>query len=210
MFKLIRYLKPYITSVLFIISLLVVQAVCDLSLPDYMSNIVNVGIQQNGIDEQTPTVIREKELQQIQLFMDEKERNTVTNAYETVSKTDENIEKYPLLEKEALLMLKETNEKEQTTLDGIFSNALLIDTFIKEKGVPGLPEGVEISQLPESDRMQLVSEMKKNTSELTDSVKKQMNVMVVQQEYDAIGIDTSTLQRNYIFMEGAKMLGIAL
>ncbi|MGL4820255.1 MAG: hypothetical protein ACRC5C_09760, partial [Bacilli bacterium] len=58
MFKLIRYLKPYITSVVAIIALLLVQAASDLSLPDYMSDIVNVGIQQKGIDHTAPEALR--------------------------------------------------------------------------------------------------------------------------------------------------------
>ena len=62
MTKVLKYLKPFTLSIILVIGLLVVQAACDLSLPDYTSNIVNVGIQQNGIENAVPTVIREKEL----------------------------------------------------------------------------------------------------------------------------------------------------
>ena len=62
MTKVLKYLKPFTLSIILVIGLLIVQATCDLSLPDYTSNIVNVGIQQNGIKNAVPTVIREKEL----------------------------------------------------------------------------------------------------------------------------------------------------
>ena len=58
--RVLKYLKPFTLSLILVITLLVVQATCDLSLPDYTSNIVNIGIQQNGIENAVPTVIREK------------------------------------------------------------------------------------------------------------------------------------------------------
>jgi len=63
MFKLIKYLKNSVVPIIIIIGLLIVQAVCDLSLPDYTSNIVNVGIQQGGVEKVTPEVIRKSQLE---------------------------------------------------------------------------------------------------------------------------------------------------
>lgn len=71
MLKIIKHLKPFIASILLVLGLLFVQAVCDLSLPDYMSNIVNVGIQQGGVDNAVPKVIRKSELDKIKVFLDE-------------------------------------------------------------------------------------------------------------------------------------------
>ncbi|MCS4465762.1 hypothetical protein JQ032_01980 [Clostridium botulinum] len=68
MLKIIKHLKPFIASILLVLGLLFVQAVCDLSLPDYMSNIVNVGIQQGGVDNAVPKVIRKSELDKIKVF----------------------------------------------------------------------------------------------------------------------------------------------
>ena len=67
MTKVLKYLKPFTLSIILVIGLLIVQATCDLSLPDYTSNIVNVGIQQNGIKNAVPTVIREKELNKLKM-----------------------------------------------------------------------------------------------------------------------------------------------
>lgn len=73
MLKIIKHLKPFIASILLVLGLLFVQAVCDLSLPDYMSNIVNVGIQQGGVDNAVPKVIRKSELDKIKVFLDEED-----------------------------------------------------------------------------------------------------------------------------------------
>ena len=81
MLKLIKYLKSSVGAVLMIVLLLVVQAFCDLSLPDYTSNIVNVGIQQGGVEDAVPDVIRKTELDRILLFITEDEKNEVLDNY---------------------------------------------------------------------------------------------------------------------------------
>lgn len=72
--KLFQFLKPYAPRVLLILCVLVVQAYCDLSLPTYTSNIVNVGIQQSGIDEEIPENISEEEMNRLLLFVPEDDR----------------------------------------------------------------------------------------------------------------------------------------
>ena len=72
--KLFQFLKPYAPRVLLILCVLVVQAYCDLSLPTYTSNIVNVGIQQSGIDEEIPENISEEEMNRLLLFVSEDDR----------------------------------------------------------------------------------------------------------------------------------------
>lgn len=74
MLKIMRHLKPFIASIIAVVCLLTVQAVCDLSLPDYMSNIVNVGIQQKGVENAVPEVIRKSEMDKLTLFMNENEK----------------------------------------------------------------------------------------------------------------------------------------
>ena len=107
MTKVLKYLKPFTLSIILVIGLLVVQAACDLSLPDYTSNIVNVGIQQNGIENAVPTVIREKELNKLMIFMNDKEKNEVKKSYDLIEKSNltkdeynKEVKKYPLLKTE--------------------------------------------------------------------------------------------------------------
>ena len=83
--KLFQFLKPYAPRVLLILCVLVVQAYCDLSLPTYTSNIVNVGIQQSGIDEEIPENISEEEMNRLLLFVSENDRQDIQAAYEKSS-----------------------------------------------------------------------------------------------------------------------------
>ena len=78
--KLFQFLKPYAPRVLLILCVLVVQAYCDMSLPTYTSNIVNVGIQQSGIDEEIPENISEEEMNRLLLFVSEDDRQDIQDA----------------------------------------------------------------------------------------------------------------------------------
>src|SRR5699024_12601431 len=102
-----------------VITLLVVQATCDLSLPDYTSNIVNIGIQQNGIENAVPTVIREKELNKLMIFMNENQIEEVNKNYKLINKDnltkeeyDKEVKKYPILKSEPLYRLNTNDKKE--------------------------------------------------------------------------------------------------
>ena len=79
--KLLKFLKPYAGAVVAIICILVVQAYCDLSLPTYTSDIVNVGIQQGGIDETVPDTISKKDLNHLLLLVPSDKQELVKNAY---------------------------------------------------------------------------------------------------------------------------------
>ena len=85
--KLFQFLKPYAPRVLLTLCVLVVQAYCDLSLPTYTSNIVNVGIQQCGIDEEIPENISEEEMNRLLLFVSEDDRQDIQDAYEKSSES---------------------------------------------------------------------------------------------------------------------------
>ena len=88
MLKIMKYLKKSAVSVVAIIVLLLVQALCDISLPDYTSKIVNVGIQQGGIENAVPEVIKENELKRLLMFVDDNKRDTVEDSYTLVKSGD--------------------------------------------------------------------------------------------------------------------------
>ena len=83
MSKLLKFLKPYAGAVVAILCVLIVQAYCDLSLPGYTSDIVNVGIQQGGIDESVPEYIGEEDFNKLLMLIPSRDRQTVQEAYET-------------------------------------------------------------------------------------------------------------------------------
>lgn len=117
--NLIKYLKKYWGYIAFIVAFLFLQAYLDLSLPQYTSNIVNIGIQQRGIDEKVPEVLSDASWQYLQLFLTEEEKEKILSFYELKEKEKlssneyENlIKKYPLLKTNNLYILntKDTSE----------------------------------------------------------------------------------------------------
>ena len=123
MLKLIKYLKSSVASILIIVVLLVGQAACDLTLPQYTSNIVNVGIQQGGVENAAPTVIRVSEMNKLFLFMSQAEQDTVLQSYKKLDKADmtaadadKALKKYPQFAKEPLY---ERTAKDDETIDAL-------------------------------------------------------------------------------------------
>ncbi len=117
MLKIIKFLKKSWAYVLLIVALLIVQAICDLSLPGYTSDIVNIGIQQGGVEDEIPVAISESEYQKLLLFMTSDEKAQVDSAYKRIDKeslTDSEYkdykEKYKLIENNALYVLKSSDD----------------------------------------------------------------------------------------------------
>ncbi|HHD2753355.1 TPA: ABC transporter ATP-binding protein [Clostridium perfringens] len=145
MSKLIKYLKPFTASILAVIVLLFAQAMFDLSLPDYMSNIVNVGIQQGGIENAVPKVISQSEFDKLTLFMSKDEKEKVESNYTLLDKNtlsqsdyDKYVKDYPALEKEAVYKLNTKDKDVINELNPIMGKAIIIVGGIEEKGLQGL------------------------------------------------------------------------
>ena len=118
MSKLFKFMKPYAGAVAAILCVLVVQAYCDLSLPTYTSDIVNVGIQQNGIDEKIPEQIGEEDLEHLLLLVPEKDQSTVKNAYKKSSK------KYDT--KQKVWQLKSSLKTDENKLSNLLAKPMLL------------------------------------------------------------------------------------
>ncbi|MGM9979160.1 MAG: ABC transporter ATP-binding protein [Clostridium sp.] len=232
MFKLIKYLKKSAMAILVIIALLVVQALCDLALPDYTSKIVNVGIQQGGVENAVPEVIRKSEMDKVLLFMSSEDKDKVLDNYELVEKdnlTKEDIENYSKLD-ENIYKLNTKDEDKIEELNEILGKPLLTVSGLendsdetkamKEQMMSNLPPqmaqggNVDIfqvfSMMPEEQLKQVKDKIDEQFSEMPDSIISQAAISYVKGEYEAIGIDVDKAQINYILVSGAKMLGIAL
>ena len=116
--KLMRYLKPFRLSILAVVVLLVIQALCDLSLPQYTSNIVDVGIQQGGIEDNALEAVRASTYQKMQYFMSSEDSEYLLKYYKYVGKDSssesdykEYLKDYPILESEDIYVL-DTKDKE--------------------------------------------------------------------------------------------------
>lgn len=209
MLKVFKYLKSSIFSVLAIILLLFCQAYLDLTLPDYTSKIVNVGVQQGGIENAAIEQIGENTLDTLTLFMDSKDRKYILNQYEKSDtykgediyelKEDSNIDKVSSIMARPMMILSYA-EQDQKSDDSTVSF--------------DLPEGVTLEQaltmMSDVQREKMLDEIDKKIKDIPDSIIDQAAVSFVKSEYQRIGVDTDTIQTMYIVKVGIIMLGIAL
>ncbi len=239
MFKLIKYLKNSVVPIIIIIGLLIVQAVCDLSLPDYTSNIVNVGIQQGGVEKVTPEVIRKSQLEKLELFISEEDRIEIKSNYTLLDKdslSDEEynkyVKKYPSLENEGVYKLT-TKKKDKETiekLNGIFARPMLvvqgfesdseeskamkaaiIAEFPPNMGIDENADILEVmSQLPQEQRDTMMKDIDKNFENLPNTMIDQAAISYVKNEYNNIGLNIDKMQTNYLLYTGGLMILIAL
>ena len=209
MLKVFKYLKSSIFSVLAVILLLFVQAYLDLTLPDYTSKIVNVGVQQGGIENAAIETIGEDTLNKLVLFMDKSDKKYILNHYE---KTD-------TYQGENIYELKEDSDTEKVS--SIMAKPMLIVSFAeqsdesKEGSVSfDLPEGVSLYQalnmMSDTERGKMLKDIDKKLKDIPDTIIDQAAVSYVKTEYQRIGVDTDQIQTMYIFKVGLIMLGIAL
>src|SRR5512132_1816455 len=109
MLRLFKYLKPYTALILLTIVLLFIQANADLALPDYMSRIVNHGIQQNGVENAVPQAIRQSQMNRLFIFMNAEQKAQVLAAYALIDQGSPDyakyVEAYPTLAKEPVYVL---------------------------------------------------------------------------------------------------------
>ncbi len=235
MLRILRYLKPFLPLIGLAILLLFVQAIADLTLPEYMGRIVNNGIQQSGIESAVPKAIRESTMSHALLFMTEDEQASVLADYTLVTQEspdfDQYVEQYPALADEPIYVINDLNAAEAEQLNPIFGRALLVVFGIErvmenpdEAGAFGLPEsGFDISQLPPGTdvfamltalpaplRLQMVEAMTAQFEALGESMIVQSAVGAVKAEYVALGIDVDSLQNDYIVRTGVLMLLLSL
>ena len=238
MLKVLKNLKESWLSVIAIVLLLIVQAAGDLTLPDYTSKIVNIGIQSGGIENPAPEVIRKSEMDNLLIFTEDDEQ--ILNDYKEISKEnlDEKeyeklVKKYPALENETLYEVKKLNSEEQTQLNNMMTKPLMMlgsleneetANSMKEQMLSSMSANIPEQQKITMQNMELIDIIKQMPKEQVDkmletvnekldnmqnSILEQAAIQQVKKEYKAIGINTDNLQNKYIIISGLKMLGIS-
>ena len=207
MIKLMKYLKKSAGYVALIIALLFLQAYCDLSLPDYTSKIVNIGIQQKGIEDGVPQKIRKTSMDALELFMSQEDISELETAY------TEDGELYVLkdIDKDTRSSLNEILGKPMLILEGLTVENETSGEMLAQMGIPEGADPVEvIAQMPEEARVQMTENMGEKFRDMPDSMITQAAVSYVQAEYEALGEDVDGLQMKYIGKAGLKMILMAL
>lgn len=206
MLKMFHYMKERWYYVVMIIVLLFVQAYCDLSLPDYTSKIVNVGIQQKGIEDGVPDTIRKESMEHLLLFLDEEEKAEVEDAYTL---------------KDDVYKRNDVTKEERDELNSILAIPMMAAGSLEDeekaaeiKTQMGLPEESDLwqvlEQLPQEQLDAMKDSLTEKINEMPESIVTQAAVQFVQTEYEAQGIDVDAMQIQYLMTSGLKMLAMAL
>ena len=232
-----KTLKKYTLPILMVLVLLVIQAMCDLALPDYTSKIVNVGIQQGGIENAVPEVMTEENYNKFMLFVDEDKKNVVKDNYKLITHDDktsqeykDNVSKYPSLKDENLYILKDNLEED--TIDNLndalslpimlvssmssdeFNLEDMAETEEQKQMLQNLPQDVDVftilSNIDKTKLNEIITKIKTQFKDMEPSLVEQSSIEYIKNEYKAIGVDVEHIQTNYIFISGLKMLGLAL
>lgn len=229
MVRLLKYLKPYLLMLVVAIVLLFIQANADLSLPDYLSKIVNNGIQQNGVENAVPVAIRKSEMDRVVIFLSAADKTTVLDAYTLVDRDSadyaELVKDYPLLETEPVYVRKALSQDAIDTLNPILARALLVVSTMEQVAadpakaaamggnlgkLAQLPPGMDIFQvlgmLPADQLAQITTTINDKFETLGEHMIIQAAVAPVRAEYEALGMDTAKLQNDYIWRVGGLMI----
>lgn len=214
MLKVLKNLKESALAVIAIILLLIVQANADLALPDYTSKIVNVGIQQSGVENTAPELIRKSQMDNILKF---------TSDDEAI------LSDYTYVEDEDVYKQNKVNSAEQENLNNLMAKPIMVyqvltsETYagaIKEEMLANVPEQQKammaqmsmmdiVNGLNEEQINKMMEMIDEKLSSLSGTMLEQAAVSWVKQEYEAVGIDMTAYQNKYLIKVGLQMLGIA-
>ena len=195
--RIFRYLKREKLTVFLILILLVIQAMCDLSLPSYTSDIVDVGIQQSGIERAVPEQLRRETLRALELFMTEEEIQIVEQAYTETGTSDDTF------------VLIEASKEQLDRVEECFTVPMALVSQLQsqpEMSVDALEAALAAGMMTKDDLLAMRREMD-GVSEMLIS---QMAVAFVKAEYESLGLDLGKMQTDYLWSTGAKMLGLTV
>ena len=224
MFKIKGYLKKFWYLILACICLLFVQAQTELTLPDYMSDIVSVGIQAGGFASPVSDVLTEETYQHLLLFVDQKDQKTVKNDYKKINKVDQEMfDTFPKAKGKTVYQLKDLSSDEESKLENILMKPMLLITSLDSMDTSSKEYQEKFGQLPpnmtvydaisfmdESQKAKMFEDIDKKVDTMGESTLKIAAGNGVKAEYKKLGADIDKVQTDYILKTGLKMLGIAL
>ena len=206
-----KYLKPYWLSIVLALGLLFGQATCELTMPDYMQNIVNTGIQNAGIESGVYQQIGEKSLNSYLMFATDSEKDLITSSYKLVESKSANSDlksRIPALKEENVYLLKSISEAKKSKLESCMT---LLQMTMVEVSKDAKSAGVQIPQLLMMNGIDSYRDSaEKSIDDLGTSTVSSMSSQFLKKEYSDLGMDMEKIQQDYIIYSGLKMLGYAL
>lgn len=194
--RIIRNLKPYWKMVILIVLLLILQAVCDLALPQYTSDIIDTGIQNSGVKHIIPQAITASEYEKAQLFMNTKEKEQWSLLYQ---------------QEGDIYRCKEKSEKKLDEYDSILVLPLLIVSQMEESDSAQMQQASMMGGvLPEEVINQVRENVQKTIDTMGDSLVHSMGVSYAVKQDTLAGLDIGSIQTKYLFISGGKMVIMAL
>ena len=237
--KLMKYLGRYKLQCLLVLVLLVVQALCDLALPDYTADIVDTGIMQKGVDRVSPAIISEESMDSVKLFMKEDEFAYVKDCYDLVDSVKDT-DALPLKDKTAegkVYKRRDLDDQKLDMLDVNMKKAIAVCYMAAQTDMDKMSEMSKESGSSESSQQsaQMTPEMleklkgktmldfvklsgsglsfrenmDKKLEQMSDMSMDQSAKAFIQEEYEKLGVDLDSLEKSYIWKAGIKMLGMA-
>lgn len=198
MLHIFGYLKRSWKSVVLIFMLLIFQASCDLTLPQFTSNLVDIGIQQNGIAHAAPAEMRDTTMEDLSLFLTDEEQALVSSCYEQsgdrwVRTTDDEktLEQLDEVMSMPMVMLDTIQSSDQIDRDALYAR-------------------LESGEITREHLLGAESQMESQLSGMGGSTITQKAILFTQKEYEALGYDLHEMQMNYLLTTGGKMLALSL
>lgn len=238
MIRLKKYLKKFWIALIFVVALLYGQAQCELALPDFMSDIVNVGIQSSGIESSVPKVVSKNTMEHAMIFMSDKEKADIEKHYTFVDSTTNKADLPYDVSKDALkagvYALKNSDDINISSLKNNFNETLMVVSMMDSTQDPeakkevvnedeatqkieaflaSIPEGMDIytalQMMPSENLQEMRDAMSERMSVFGESSASLAATQVVKAQYEQLGVSTGDIQINYIWTIGIKMLTIA-
>ncbi len=234
MIRLAKYLKPFSLYILLAVALLFVQANCDLALPDYMSRIVNTGIQQGGVENAVPLALRQTTMDRLTLLMSADDKAAVLANYTRIDQDspdyDRYLQEYPTLAAEPIYVRRDIAADEIARLNPILGRSFLAVSGLEQvladpakAALIGARLGVDLSKLPPgtdlfdllrqrpaAELAQMAALINSRFAAMGESMIVQAAAVPIRAEYAALGMDTARLQSRYILHTGLLMLLLTL
>lgn len=196
--KIMKYLGEHKAAVFVIFLLLVVQAYCDLSLPQYMSDIVDIGIQQSGIEYAVPEEMRAQMMEGLCLFLSEEDAARLQESYYRAEDGNYN--------------LKDLQEEELQNLEALLGLPMVaMSSMTQEMGmeISDLKAMLDSGQMTKEQVLQAEAAVKESMGDMSESIISQKARLMVKEEYEALGYDMGAYQNRYMLRTGGKMLAVS-